>query len=730
MLNKIKLQNFRKHVDREFQFGPGLNAIRGANEAGKTTALEGLTYFCFGSGALRQPLDEVVTYGTPVAKLRVDVELEVLGVTYTGYRGKSGAEVRFGNEIVTGQREVTRHFEQLFGVDAKTAGKLMFASQKSLAESLKGGPAEAGALIESLAGFDLFERAIEAVQKRRPCGMTGNAETRVATLRAQVVDEVAEDLEPLRAQVSGAEKALEVRTQELEKQQTQLAVLDVQAANVILADEKRLQATIAASDRELAQLDEKLAVAAPVAPTDEEIAAVRQQVEDEKQFDRLATLHAKLVARTVAPQWDKDLASLEQEISDTSSKVVERRKAVAELELELSSVGRKLLEARGTFGRKIATAEGRLIRETTCALCQKDLSDVPEVAQVNAKAHAEVQQLRDEQAVAELALQQQEFSLKEVIASDRNALATAEQYLSALNTVVATNAKVEQLYAGAADYIEVDRSTVPGTWKWTGPDVTGVPTNTAAPRLAQLEAAARAAVAFAAARGEQQERRTAVVVQRAAAVAALTDLPLADARETLELAAQLGPKIEAARAARDTARSTLQQLQSQLSTKEALAKQRAEHLAQVRQQLEATEKELADMVRYNLLIKKIREARPVIATKLWNIVLAGVSKYLSMVREEPSIVTRADGVFLCDGHPVAGLSGSGEDMLGLAARIALTRTFLPGVDFLNLDEPAAACSDEREGRMLGMLSTLDFGQIVLVTHSDLADAFADRIVNV
>jgi ABC-type transport system involved in cytochrome bd biosynthesis fused ATPase/permease subunit len=76
------------------------------------------------------------------------------------------------------------------------------------------------------------------------------------------------------------------------------------------------------------------------------------------------------------------------------------------------------------------------------------------------------------------------------------------------------------------------------------------------------------------------------------------------------------------------------------------------------------------------------------------------------------------------------LSGSAEDMLGLALRVTLTKTFLPGIDMLQLDEPAAACSDAREARLLGLLAKLGFGQTILITHSDQADAFADRIINV
>lgn len=68
------------------------------------------------------------------------------------------------------------------------------------------------------------------------------------------------------------------------------------------------------------------------------------------------------------------------------------------------------------------------------------------------------------------------------------------------------------------------------------------------------------------------------------------------------------------------------------------------------------------------------------------------------------------------------------DALGLAIRIALTKTFMPNNDFLILDEPGAACDDEREASMLGLVASCGFEQVLLVTHSTLADAFADNMI--
>jgi DNA repair exonuclease SbcCD ATPase subunit len=132
----------------------------------------------------------------------------------------------------------------------------------------------------------------------------------------------------------------------------------------------------------------------------------------------------------------------------------------------------------------------------------------------------------------------------------------------------------------------------------------------------------------------------------------------------------------------------------------------------------------------NALIKKLRVVRPQVADKLWGMVLATVSKYFTQIRGISSKVTRSDKGFLVNGHFVGGggLSGSALDSLGLAIRIALTKTFLPNTRFLVLDEASSACNEEREANMAGCVAASDFDQIIWVTHSDAIEAFANHVI--
>ena len=150
-------------------------------------------------------------------------------------------------------------------------------------------------------------------------------------------------------------------------------------------------------------------------------------------------------------------------------------------------------------------------------------------------------------------------------------------------------------------------------------------------------------------------------------------------------------------------------------------------IAQSKTILAARRTELKSLAFNNGLIKAVRAARPVIADRLWNLVLAAVGKYFSEMRGTKSRVTKDGDGFKVDGHTATTLSGSTLDILGLADRVALTRTSR-SAPFLVLDEPAAAMDGERTELMLGFLVTCGFPQTLLVTHEDISESVADNII--
>jgi len=130
----------------------------------------------------------------------------------------------------------------------------------------------------------------------------------------------------------------------------------------------------------------------------------------------------------------------------------------------------------------------------------------------------------------------------------------------------------------------------------------------------------------------------------------------------------------------------------------------------------------------NALVKKLRTIRPLIANKLWSTVLASVSVMFSQMRGEESWVTKEKGGFCVNGQAVESLSGSTLDILGLAIRCSLLRTFLPQCGLLVLDEPCAAADASRTEAMLGFMKSVDFQQTLLVSHEDVSESIADNLI--
>lgn len=727
MLHSITMENFRKHTNLTVNFTAGINALRAPNESGKTSCLEAISYALFGTKGLKESIDDVVTYDVPVSKLKVTLDFDHAGVAYNIKRGKSGAELNGAGVKVTGQTEVTRFVEKLLGTSADMASKLMLAKQKGLGGALSGGPREAGAMIEDLAGIDLIQRYIDLITEHLVAGQTGAAEANVASARARAEPVEMKDLADLQLAHKKADGELGRVLAVANDRRAEQDDLDLAAANAILADEKRLSAAIASGATRISTLTEKLSLPLPDAPVASAIQALRDKIEAQKGLAAAAKLHAELKAANVSPDWDEDLGALEAEIRTVQEAHTEASAKVRDIAAQAADGAKVDRETQHAIHLEIAQVEGKLVKEESCTFCGKDLKDIPEVALVNNPLNARLQDLKSQLVEAAAAWAKLSAQLKDSLVAAENHAKFKAGYLADLQAVAAQHNRLAPLYARAEAFITLDHSTVPATWTWTGP--TDAPQDFAGD-LAVLLEQDRDAVACAAAAAEQKVQLDALKTQLGADQAALNELQLADAKDTLVQFDALKPQVVAAEAALTAARAALATAASALSTEKALQAQVLEQQEKAQVELAAAEAVLLDMNANNALVKKLRAARPQITDKLWAGVLAATSRYVADVRGERSTITREDNGFKVNGKPVTGLSGSAEDTLGLGLRLALTKMFLPNIDFLNLDEVAAACDDQREVAMLGLLATAGFKQVILVTHSALADAFADNIITI
>lgn len=699
MFESIQTTNFRKLRDTRVTFDKGLTAIRAANESGKSTLLEAIAYALFGSDALRESLSDVVTWGEKESSLKVVLNWRVNQNKVQIRRGKSGAEIEVDGKLVaTGQKEVTRFVESLLGAPPKMAGKLMLANQAALRGALEEGPTATAQMIEQLSNFAVIDEVIQLVTENLPTGSLKGLEQQVTTLSQQLAasDPGVLDVSAEEQSLAVAEAAYNIAF-DASKETAGLVPEATKAADVLrglLRSRDTAQATVRTAEDSRVRITDALSRLKPEsAVSPEQVAALRADLAAFQDRTKVLTAYREVEA-LVEPEvtWDGTAESFKAEVASVAQALQRETLRYHQAKLAESQV------------------LGRIIKEQNCAFCGKDLKDVPEVATHNSALNQELVQVRI--TLAEAATRISELQ------ADRHALEEIEEI----------DRKYAMVAARHATYAKVHDTRVPAVVEWTGPDVTGSAVDPA-PALRAAEAEVQRA-----ARDQGQQQQLLADLERVKAESAAAGQQLVDLAPAIEGNRAIQHETDLKAAAAQHAEQARALAVEAESWRRAITSKQQVHAAQVAGQVRIKEAHdqavasMAEMAQNNVLLQKLRAARPKVADKLWSIILSTVSHYFSQIRGVQSVVSKDDGGFKVDGKPITGLSGSALDSLGLGIRIALTKTFLPNNDFMVLDEPGAACDDNREANMLATLATANFDQILLVTHSAVADSYADQVV--
>lgn len=698
MLKKVELQNFRKHTDLKVCFTEGLNVIRAANEGGKTTILEAIAYALFGSKVLRDGLDNTVTWGQPTNSLKVTVEYGDYVIT----RSKKGAEVlSMGQVFVTGQSEVTSFCEKLIGADGATAANLMFSNQMGLRGVLTNGPKATAQLIEDLGEFDLFDRIIDAAQHKLPLG--------AATVQADRLQRLTSELGGLAVPAQPDAAAHEANVLALSNS---LAAAKEAEATLVekLAGARDAVAKMKHARSHRATLEANLA---KVEGRQNDLSVERTSVEEQASLEPRATADLEEGLRQF-----QDLAARRRAWAQFQKLPQPARHSREAMNAEISRFQADIKHADETMRQaqtNIKVAQAKLINSSTCGYCGQDVSQFPEVAKLNAELEAAI-----------LSEGQRRFEARE-------SKEAAERGLENVQALFRVEDEILRGVRGIEQYLERDESVLPALFTWKG--LPPPPPEEAEPDYAAMLAEAKRyndAILQARTKLEMLNRQIhdleddrLKLVHELRGLCPVSDGALAQAEDGLKEGEEA--LAEARGAIMDLQRS-IDRSRADFQFAVAMHTAAIEKRALLEKQIESTKQEISALEFNNGLVKKIRAARPVIGNKLWSMVLASVSTVFSQMRGENSIVSKEKDGFTVNGKSVDSLSGSTLDLLGLAIRCALTKTFVPGCQFIVLDEPSASCDASREAAMLGYIAASGFSQVLLVTHSDVSESFANNLI--
>lgn len=679
MLKLLKLTNFGCHENLTVQFTEGLNVFRAANEAGKSTVLKAIAYALWGARALPAALAETVTWGKPLSSLKVELTFSVHGSDYHVKRSNSGAELTCGELTVTGQTETATFIGSLLGASAAVAQSTLFAAQKDIEASLG---SDANGLIEQLAQLDIIPALIDKVREKHPSGATKHLETQLESL----VDLAAPDsreLEVLLADLEVAKNSL-VRGQETLERLQATVTFEVSKEPEARAElvsaaraEKRNQELLQAIRQ--VRIPDVPAEPAPIEPLESQYEKALQGATLWDAYTRFTAFDSSICVPVVAGSTGKDLPNL--------------RTNKSKLQSELSDLNQKCM----TLELEIQTLTG------TCKVCGLDYSTIESVAKQVDTLKGKHRQLCDERDLLSAALTEATVKLSSV-----------EEL-----------ARIEDFNRRALSNVEFDTTFFPAKPVWVG----DVPANVDVMQLRQSLTNARKLLKEYREVSEQANKQTAYLEALQKELLSLPKHDTTAASETIKTCEELRlslaeetKKVMELQAAYRQAQKRLNDFQAWEVTVSTVNERNATQ----RQQLQDS---IANVNRVNGLLTKLREARPVVANKLWKMLTEAVSATFSEMRGTPAVVSRGEAKgFLVDGKPVAVYSGSTQDILALALRKTLVKVFLPNVDFLILDEPAAGCDENREAALIATVSNAGFSQTLLVTHSDIADSFAQTLV--
>ena len=645
-----------------------------------------------------------MTWGKDAKSLKVSVEIEdQSGQVYTFTRSKGGAEVqKDGTVFVTGQKEVSAFAATVLGADVKTASNLMLSNQKGLRGVLDEGPKATSQVIESLANFDLFDTILEAATEKLSLGSTAPLVSRIELLKQQL--EALPDV--VKPSLAAHQAQLDALTTEVES--VQLTLSDTLRPQY----EQALAAWRAASDirNQAAALGKDIALAqSQVAEARARVEAVAELASEP--LPDFTDINARIEkARTLADRREK------RTLFD-SLPTVTRSVPRSEWEHEVSSVEARVVAARDKITQlkaDIRVLESQRVSASVCGLCGKDVSELPEVKEKNDKLSASIEAASGE--VETLTVQ---------VKAD-------EQALKSVPPTQAADAKLLKGARTLGNLVTVDETVIPATLTWVGGSLEDGESLSELQRISSDLTVRQKRILEAIG---QRDAHTATLVAAEARAKTLEDqlnaLVTVSDREFEGLEAEylgMANRISAA----ETKVREIEEQRRNLQHSFDLAVKQYEGAAQVKDgilaQIAQTQKDIETTDFNNALVRKVRAARPIVANKLWNIVLTLVSQQFTKMRGVPSTVTRGSEGFLVNGKGINGLSGSALDLLGLAVRTALVRTFVPGCSMMVLDEPAAACDDNRSMSLLSFIAASNFDQVILITHEDVSESFAANLI--
>ncbi len=700
-ISRIEAWNFGVIAHRRLDLVNGHIIVRANNEAGKTTMLSQVPlYAFFGSATLDDTLDDVVTMDVPVGELRVEVDYG----KYTVKRSKGSASVTGDGVKISGQKEVTKFFHNLFEITKGSEEYILISKQGDAAGILNGKPTKVTEFIEQIAGFDQIDDLLASVKSKFPYGSATILKDRIDSSKEELLELKkweSPNLEEVKKSIEKTENIITSGKVQLFKYKEKEAKLTKELLRVtkIQGDIKTKKSELKFKEESL--VNNRLAIKnlenkEYEGESGEQIAWAEDFVESFDRFigERKSYEWASVLA-SPAVTWDGDFDSLLEELSTVKNTLSETQSYVNKSE------------------GKISTLKESLLKDAICTKCGQDTKDF---VVINSRI---IQEIEEEEKRVEA----EELKLKE-LKSERDVLSgVVEEHRS-------IEAMFKSLKFGKSS-IEIDKSEVPHNYAWFK-DTPGEPKEIdLIYAKGIIKDQNKISVEMSLDKERVEELKNLLpkleqdVSEKAEELKVMSGAPPSDPIES-ELR-KLGLKIAKATETVEGTTLDLSDLRTDLLSKETLIQTHRDHMERVKKEIVKLKSELSTDSRNSKITRSVKAAKPLVLNMVWDKILYSVSQTFSQMRGTESVVTRTEKGFRINGLSVSRLSGSAKSILGVALRSALRDVFAPSCGFLVWDEPAADCDRSRAATLIGSIQGIE-GQNIVITHEEDSEASADQII--
>jgi exonuclease SbcC len=413
MITKLKLKNWRSHLDSEFDFSSGTNALLGSMGSGKTSVLDSICFALFGTfpnlQSKKLKLDDILMKKpTEKSIAAVEVHLQLDGKIYTIKRsiergkGTTYSEIRENEKLLESpnSQRVTEMIEKILKVNYELFSKAIYSEQNALDYFLTIPKGQRMKKIDELLMIDKFEKArantvslINKIADRKSGKQSIIDKTDIDLLQKNIRESKA-SLDKTLAEKNNLKKSLDETIEEREGVEHEVNLLKKikDDLELLRRDERGIRSAVEEISRSLQQLEETTKgksqkdIEKKSNELIEKIASIDKSLKDNRlQFERITSDISEFKIKMEFLKNEK-IQKLEKEIPE-KMKLKEELKAlmsktgddvVKQLE-EKKNLFQKTFEEFQSLKSKIESMEESLLQlsyaESFCPICDSKLTD-------------------------------------------------------------------------------------------------------------------------------------------------------------------------------------------------------------------------------------------------------------------------------------------------------------------------------------------------------------------